>query len=232
MTRENNQSTQPEESPPTPARAGIFLPERFGAREIMVIAVASEGFLLIIALLIAWLGRVELAGYLRAEPASLIPAVAITALLLGINLVLTLLSLNLGWLAVLRELLLRLWVPLTQRLSLGQIVLVAVLAGVCEEVFFRGVVQIMLERATGVWPAVALTGLLFGLLHSPHLGRPLGTLFLYYAFFGMVLSSIYVWSGYDLGMMILIHGGYDLVALVAIRANARRLLRCYGTATG
>gem|GEM_PF-4994971 len=63
MTRENNQSTQPEESPPTPARAGIFLPERFGAREIMVIAVASEGFLLIIALLIAWLGRVELAGY-------------------------------------------------------------------------------------------------------------------------------------------------------------------------
>ncbi len=219
-----------EEAPPATPAAGLILPQRFGAREIMLIAVASEGFLLLLALLIAWLGKVELGSYLRPGPSTLPRVVAITALLLGINLVLTLLSLNLGWLRILRELLLRLWIPLTQRLSPGQLVVVAVLAGVCEELFFRGAVQIMLERSLGVWPAVALTGLLFGLLHSPHLGRPLRTLFVYYAFFGVVLSAIYVWSGYDLGMMVLIHGGYDLVALMAIRATGRRLLERYDMA--
>ncbi len=45
------------------------------------------------------------------------------------------------------------------------ILVIGVAAGVCEEVFFRGVVQRSLERY-GRWPSILLTALLFGLLHA------------------------------------------------------------------
>jgi len=42
---------------------------------------------------------------------------------------------------------------------------IAVVPAICEEIMFRGYVQGSLEKSWGVWPAILVSGLLFGLFH-------------------------------------------------------------------
>jgi membrane protease YdiL (CAAX protease family) len=64
--------------------------------------------------------------------------------------------------------------------------LLGVLAPICEEIFFRGILQSSLTRRIGPWRAIVVTAVLFALIHStsfyPHLLLTLGFLFswLYY----------------------------------------------------
>ncbi len=42
---------------------------------------------------------------------------------------------------------------------------IALVPAICEEVMFRGYVQSALEKSWGIWPAIILSGLLFGMFH-------------------------------------------------------------------
>lgn len=59
-----------------------------------------------------------------------------------------------------------------------KLALLGIVAPICEEIFFRGILQSSLERRIGAWPAIIITAVLFALLHStsfyPHLLLVLG----------------------------------------------------------
>ncbi len=101
----------------------------------------------------------------------------------------------------------RLVVPLFRGMSLWDMVLIALLAGVGEEVFFRGLVQPGLTGWIGVWPAVVLTAVLFGALHwiTPAYAALAGLV-------GFYLGAFMVVSG-NLVVPILVHALYDFLAL-------------------
>lgn len=62
-------------------------------------------------------------------------------------------------------LLLSIWKGLTPLAAVGWVVLIGVVPGVCEEVFFRGFMQRQLMKAWSPWTAIVVTSVLFGLLH-------------------------------------------------------------------
>ena len=87
-------------------------------------------------------------------------------------------------------------------------VLIAALAGLGEEVFFRGVMQTALAGSVGVWAAVALASVVFGLAHFLTL-----TYAVYATVIGVYLGALLIVSG-NLLVPILAHAVYDLLALV------------------
>lgn len=87
----------------------------------------------------------------------------------------------------------------------------ALVAPLCEEVLFRGVVQDAVQNATGrFWPAAIISAALFGLVHipQPHAVVPLTTL-------GIVLSIVRMQTG-RLWPAILLHALFNgrTIALV------------------
>lgn len=91
--------------------------------------------------------------------------------------------------------------------SPSQLALVAVLAGIGEELLFRGVLLPLVARWTTPLVALVATSLLFGLAHAmSRLYFLLATLIGFY--FGWLAME------YSLVLAIVSHGLYDLVALV------------------
>jgi membrane protease YdiL (CAAX protease family) len=114
--------------------------------------------------------------------------------------------------------------PYLARVSLGGIVLVSLMAGIGEEVLFRGVIQAGLADRLPAWLAVGIAAVLFGVVHW---------LTVSYAVFATLI-------GVYLGVLFLVtdnllapavtHALYDMVALsVLVRLKPRRsLLRAPG----
>ena len=94
--------------------------------------------------------------------------------------------------------------------------LVSIAAGFGEELLFRGAIQTWLVGKMGVWPAIALASLLFGLAH------PLSRAYFVVA----TLIGLYLgWLYHSLGNLLvpcLVHAGYDLVALVVLLRPTRQ----------
>ncbi len=111
----------------------------------------------------------------------------------------------------------RLVVPLFRGMSLWDLALIALLAGVGEEVFFRGLVQPGLTGWVGVWPAVILTSVLFGALHwiTPTYAAIAGLI-------GFYLGAFMVVSG-NLVVPILVHALFDFLALRYLVGRSREL---------
>jgi len=96
--------------------------------------------------------------------------------------------------------------PLFRGASIGELALLAAVAGIGEEVFFRGVLQ---EEI-----GVLLASLLFGLAHGPT--RSLMGLAAWAFSMGLGLGWLYRWSG-TLMLPMLVHALYDLAALLYVR---------------
>ena len=99
-------------------------------------------------------------------------------------------------------------VPMFRRCSLLELAIVAILAGIGEEMLFRGVVQEAIAHRFG--PAVGLiaASLLFGLAHPiTHTYAVLAGLI------GFYLGGLWMWSD-NLLPPILCHACYDFAALV------------------
>ncbi len=79
------------------------------------------------------------------------------------------------------------------------IVLTVILAPICEELFFRGLVLEQFARRWGTWRAVAVSALFFGLVHLPNLPQAVNAIVM-----GVVLGYIYV-ATRSLTPVILIH---------------------------
>ena len=89
----------------------------------------------------------------------------------------------------------------------------AVAAPICEEVFFRGMLFRLLRTRVPLWAAVLLRAIAFGLAHaSPAVSVALLPTFMY---MGIVLAAIYARTGW-LTNTILLHGLSNAIATVLV----------------
>ena len=95
----------------------------------------------------------------------------------------------------------------------------AVAAPVCEELFFRGMLFRLLEERTFLWIAVAISAVAFGLAHaSPAINLALLPTFMY---MGAVLALVYVRTGWLTNSMLL-HGlNNAIVTILAFNVAVR-----------
>ena len=100
--------------------------------------------------------------------------------------------------------------PLFAGAGVGELALVAALAGVGEEVLFRGVIQEALAGRLPGWAAILAAGLLFGAAHWVSL-----TYAVLAATVGCYLGALYHLTG-TLAAPVVTHASYDLVALLVL----------------
>jgi membrane protease YdiL (CAAX protease family) len=195
-----------------------------GRARFMSLAVLFEGGLVFVALGLGWLFRIDVLGGLRpsaaAAVAGLVAAVPPFVLLLATE------RIRFGPLERIKELVLETLGPSLAACKWYDVVLLATLAGFGEELLFRGVVQVLIERwaagwtTSGDWSWAAgliLSNVIFGLLHfiTPTYAVLAGLMGVY---FGLLLN---VTGSHSLLAPILAHGLYDYLAfLVLIRATA------------
>src|SRR5262245_6244741 len=98
--------------------------------------------------------------------------------------------------------------PLMAPCSLPDLVGISCLAGLGEEMLFRGLLQDLLAGPLGPWGALALAAVLFGLLHAVSL-----TYAVVATLIGAYLGGLYLLSE-NLLAPVVAHALYDLVVLV------------------
>jgi membrane protease YdiL (CAAX protease family) len=98
--------------------------------------------------------------------------------------------------------------PLMAPCSLTDLVGISCLAGLGEEMLFRGLIQDLVAGPLGAWGALALASVLFGLLHAISL-----TYAVVATLMGAYLGGLYLLTG-NLLVPVIAHALYDLVVLV------------------
>jgi uncharacterized protein len=177
-----------------------------GRDVIIMFAVFFEGGLAPLSLFLGWwLGHNPLAQFTWSEKDALWGALA------AVPLVLVFLLLTLRWpigpFKQIKTFCEQEFIPLLAGSSWSDMALIALSAGVGEEMLFRGVLQSSLQAWLGVGWGLVIASLLFGLLHPismPYIvvtavvGLYLGGAFL---FTGNLLTVIVTHSFYDLALM-------------------------------
>lgn len=183
------------------------------AARALTVAVVFEAALVPLALALAVLLGVSPWSDLRPTAATLPLAVAATAALAA-GLALLAAALPARFRAI--EALLRpLLAMLFRGRGAGAVLLVSALAGLGEELLFRGVLQSWLVELGGVWPGVAIAAAIFGLAHYlSHVYFVLATAM------GLYLGLLYQLTG-DLLAAVLVHGLYDALAIGYLLRRAR-----------
>lgn len=92
--------------------------------------------------------------------------------------------------------------------------LVAVLAPIAEEIFFRGMIFRALWNGIGLWPAAIVSGLLFGSLHFDELTSERLLQVIPIVVLGISFALLYAWSG-TLYSAIALHATNNAVAVAA-----------------
>lgn len=107
-------------------------------------------------------------------------------------------------------------VPLIPAWTNGNLLLVGFvmfgLVATVEELFFRGLLQPVLQHRVGRWSGLAIPSLLFGLMHSGY-GVPHELLFA--VVLGLLLGLVYEYVE-SLALVILIHGTIDVVLFAVV----------------
>lgn len=176
-------------------------------RSVVSSALVVEGGLVLVALVLGWLfglaplERIDwtLPGWGLGLAAAL-PMVAALVLVT---------YWPIGPFAKLDDVVRRTIVPLFRSCTLLDLALISALAGLGEELLFRGVVQLGIERASGsAWLGLAAASLLFGLAH------PITP---FYAVLAAVIGVYFGWllvASENLLVPVVAHGAYDFVALL------------------
>ncbi len=112
--------------------------------------------------------------------------------------------------ARLRELVRQTVAPLFVNCSVLELLLISIMAGIGEEVFFRGFLQGSLGRVVNPWIALALVSALFGLAHSLSIAYAIIT-----GLLGVYLGSLLLLTG-NLFVAIAVHALFDFVSLLLI----------------
>ncbi len=87
------------------------------------------------------------------------------------------------------------------------VVVVSALAGIGEELLFRGVIQAGMAASFGAWPGLLVASVLFGLMHA--LSR---AYFVLATLMGLYLGALYQATD-NLLLPVLVHGLYDAIAI-------------------
>jgi uncharacterized protein len=112
-----------------------------------------------------------------------------------------------AWVHAISDAIREVLLPLFRNAPPGALIAVALMAGIGEELLFRGVVQAGLEAWLGPLAGLLLASLLFGLAHFVTLGY-----FALASLMGLYFGLLYQWSG-NLLVPILVHALYDWIAL-------------------
>ncbi|MCB1164762.1 MAG: CPBP family intramembrane metalloprotease [Leptospiraceae bacterium] len=169
-------------------------------------AVFVEGGLGLLAILLGWLTGYNPLELIRLEWSA---TFGLTLLAVAPMMILFVCVSYIPWkpFRSIRQLLDSIMVPLFGGLTLFELFWMAMLAGVGEELFFRGFLHLWLTEQVGLLGAVLITSILFGLLHwmtavYAIIATAMGALLSYCMLFSdNLLSSI------------LVHGLYDFLAL-------------------
>jgi len=175
------------------------------SRHILLLAIVFEGGLIVLAMVLGWL--------LNRPSLELIQP-SWRGVLIGLALTVPLVPLMLWcsrsrW-GPIRQLMVEIdavIAPLLARSSLFDLAIIALLAGLGEELLFRGLVQNGLTDLAGTAIALAVTSLGFGLLHMV---TP--TYALLATVFGLYLGGLLLVTG-DIVVPIVTHVAYDMIAL-------------------
>ena len=183
-----------------------------------MLACLAELALVLLAALLAWLFGLDLRESIN-PPGRQLQAVGI-GLVATVPMILFLVWLQrTGWppLAGLREQAAELVSRLLEGASAGPILLLAIMAGVGEEILFRGALQPLLggwlKPLAGPWGGVLAAGVLFGLAH------PMSRAYIVVATIGGIyLGALALVTGEVLSAIVC-HAAYDVVALFWLRAK-------------
>ncbi|MGH7171896.1 MAG: lysostaphin resistance A-like protein [Gemmataceae bacterium] len=99
--------------------------------------------------------------------------------------------------------------PLLAPCSVIDLLGISLLAGLGEEILFRGVVQEAFANWFNVWVGVLVASVLFGLMHSITF-----TYALLAALMGAFLGCVWLWADQNLLVIVLTHALYDFLALL------------------
>lgn len=99
--------------------------------------------------------------------------------------------------------------PLLAPCSLIDLLGISVLAGLGEELFFRGVLQEAFTRWFNVWVGILLSSVLFGLPHAITF-----TYALLATVMGAYLGCVWLYADHNLLVLVIAHALYDFIALV------------------
>jgi len=177
-------------------------------------AVMVEGGLAVLAIVIAWFAGISLREMIVLdEPIHyLIAVVAIIPMLMFCRFVYLV---PLKTVEFTRRFLHSVYRDFIRHCSVLQLLLVAIMSGIGEELLFRGVIQTAIVEGfggetRGLIIGIAVTSLLFGLVH------PINKLYVFLCFVvGIYLGLLFVWTG-NLIVPVIIHTFYNFVVFLAM----------------
>jgi len=185
-------------------------------QEFFKVAILFEGGLAVVALVLAWFVGIDIQSNLKIEFSTLFWAVAGT-----IPLFLLLILFDrypLGSLYPIKRVLIDVLGPCLNICSARQLLILAMTAGVSEELLFRGVLQPWFENLWGITIALLLSNVLFGLAHAVTL-----TYAVIAGLIGLYLSMFLdIDEQRNLLIPILIHGIYDFLAFLVVAQAFRK----------
>jgi len=170
-----------------------------------VVAVVFEAALIPLALLLAvavglqpWREFAASPGLLFAAVAATLPLVVALALFARVGA---------RWFEGVEALVRPLIESVFRGRGIGAVVVVSALAGVGEEMLFRGVIQAGISQGFGAWQGLLVASVLFGLMHalSP-------AYFVLATLMGLYLGALYQITD-NLLLPALVHGLYDAIAI-------------------
>jgi len=170
--------------------------------------IIGEGGIAVVAIALGWLiGRPPATTLSWDHEAALLGVAAtlpLILLLVGVN------SLPRRWTHAFHWIVDELLVPLFRDWTLLEMALVSLLAGVGEELLFRGLLQSQLAAWFGPTAGLVMAGLVFGLAH------PISkTYFILATAIGIYLGWLWIASG-NLLVPIVVHALYDFLAMVIL----------------
>ena len=184
------------------------------AMMLTLVAVQVEGCLVVLAVVIAWLVGIPLRDMFVFSSLPLILAVVATIPMLIFCRFIYVLPLKA--VEFTRRFLHSVYLDFIRHSSVPQLLLVAIMSGIGEELLFRGIMQTIIMNVCGggTWGLVigiGVTSLLFGLAH------PINKLYVFLCFvIGIYLGLAFAWSDNNLLVPIIIHALYNFVIFLTM----------------
>jgi uncharacterized protein len=190
-----------------------FDPERFFKS-----ACLFEAGLIVVAVVLGWFGGINPFADLHYSEIAIMYGILGTLPLFLLFLLLE--RLTSESVVTIRRFLLETLGPALHRYHWADLFILAAIAGISEEILFRGVIQPWMESAWGITAGLIGSNIVFGLVHAI---TPLYTVL-------AVLVGIYLGLSLDVGgernllTPIIIHGLYDFLAFLALVRSYRASL--------
>jgi membrane protease YdiL (CAAX protease family) len=112
-------------------------------------------------------------------------------------------------------------IPLCRQITLPTAVAVAILSGACEELFFRGALNVVAQAHLGAIGACAITSVIFAAIHFVGNVRRFGGMIPLYTLMGAYMWTAAHFTG-SLFCAAVLHGVYNFIAIVRIKRASRQ----------